>query len=225
MPNRKTKPTSPGRRFATYPLREQLTAVRAGAQADRGPAQVRRPQRQRPRHRPPPRRRRQAPLPADRLQAPQGRRAGQGRDDRVRPEPQLLHRPAALRRRREELHPRPGRDLGRRPGPVRPGRRHHGPATRWRCARCRPARSSTTSSSSPARAASSAAPPGPRSSSPRRRATWSPCACPPRRCAWSAPIAARPSASSPTPSTRTSRSARPAATATRASARRRAASR
>ena len=26
MPNRKTKPTSPGRRFATYPLREQLTA-------------------------------------------------------------------------------------------------------------------------------------------------------------------------------------------------------
>ncbi len=26
MPNRKTKPTSPGRRFATYQLREQLTA-------------------------------------------------------------------------------------------------------------------------------------------------------------------------------------------------------
>ena len=26
MPNRKTKPTSPGRRFATYPLREPLTA-------------------------------------------------------------------------------------------------------------------------------------------------------------------------------------------------------
>jgi large subunit ribosomal protein L2 len=25
MPNRKTKPTSPGRRFATYPLREPLT--------------------------------------------------------------------------------------------------------------------------------------------------------------------------------------------------------
>jgi large subunit ribosomal protein L2 len=28
MPNRKTKPTSPGRRFATYPLREQLTESR-----------------------------------------------------------------------------------------------------------------------------------------------------------------------------------------------------
>jgi len=27
MPNRKTKPTSPGRRFATYPLREQVTAT------------------------------------------------------------------------------------------------------------------------------------------------------------------------------------------------------
>src|SRR3954467_11564875 len=26
MPNRKTKPTSPGRRFATYPLREPVTA-------------------------------------------------------------------------------------------------------------------------------------------------------------------------------------------------------
>src|SRR3989475_9432002 len=27
MANRRTKPTSPGRRFATYPLREQLTAT------------------------------------------------------------------------------------------------------------------------------------------------------------------------------------------------------
>ena len=31
MPNRKTKPTSPGRRFATYPLREQLTATEPGS--------------------------------------------------------------------------------------------------------------------------------------------------------------------------------------------------
>jgi large subunit ribosomal protein L2 len=30
MPNRKTKPTSPGRRFATYPMREQLTAAEPG---------------------------------------------------------------------------------------------------------------------------------------------------------------------------------------------------
>ena len=87
---------------------------RAGAEADRGPAQVRRPQRQRPRHRPPPRRRRQAALPQDRLQAPQGRRAGEGRDDRVRPQPQLLHRPAALRRRRTRTtsSPRPQLAVG-----------------------------------------------------------------------------------------------------------------
>ena len=31
MPNRKTKPTSPGRRFATYPLREPLTATSRSA--------------------------------------------------------------------------------------------------------------------------------------------------------------------------------------------------
>ena len=54
---------------------------------------------------PPPRRRRQAPVPQDRLQAPQGRRAGEGRRDRVRPQPLGLHRAAALRRRREALHP------------------------------------------------------------------------------------------------------------------------
>ena len=42
----------------------------------------------------------------DRLQAPQGRRAGEGRRDRVRPEPVGADRAAALRRRREGLHPR-----------------------------------------------------------------------------------------------------------------------
>ena len=43
------------------------------------------------------------------------RRPGEGRRDRVRPEPHGAHRAAALRRRREALHPR-----ARRPG----GRRH-----------------------------------------------------------------------------------------------------
>ena len=47
----------------------------------------------------------QAPLPRDRLQAQQGRRSGQGRGHRVRPEPLGMHRSAALRRRREALHP------------------------------------------------------------------------------------------------------------------------
>ena len=36
MPNRKTKPTSPGRRFATYPLREQLTASEPEAKLTEG---------------------------------------------------------------------------------------------------------------------------------------------------------------------------------------------
>jgi large subunit ribosomal protein L2 len=36
MPNRKTKPTSPGRRFATYPLREQLTATEPEAKLTEG---------------------------------------------------------------------------------------------------------------------------------------------------------------------------------------------
>ena len=63
----------------------------------------------------------QAPLPQDRLQAPQGRRAGQGRRDRVRPEPLGAHRAAPLRRRREALHPRAGAAGGRRRVLERPG--------------------------------------------------------------------------------------------------------
>ena len=160
MAIRKTKPTSPGRRFATYQLREELTADEPHKALTKGKPQVRRAQLPRPRHLAPSRRRRQAPLPRDRLQAPQGRRAGEGRDDRVRPEPHLLHRPAALRRRRTRATSSPRRasapgDDGRvgRQAPT------SSPATRCRCARSRPAPSSTTSSWSPARAAGSAAPP------------------------------------------------------------------
>ena len=68
--------------------------------AGRGHQEVRRAQRPRPRDLAPPRRRRQAPVPQDRLQAAQGRHPGQGRRDRVRPQPHRLHRAAALRRRR-----------------------------------------------------------------------------------------------------------------------------
>ena len=67
--------------------------------------------------------------------------------------------------------------------------------------------------------------PAPASSCWPRRATTSRCACPRARCGWSAPSAAPPSARSATPTTRTSRSARPAASATWACARRRAAPR
>ena len=45
----------------------------------------------------------------------------QGRGDRVRPEPLGLHRAAALRRRREGLHPRPGPPAGRHDGDLGPG--------------------------------------------------------------------------------------------------------
>ena len=70
MPNRKTKPTSPGRRFAHLPdCASSSPAPSRSKKLTEGKTQVRRPQRQRPRHRAPPRRRRQAPLPPDRLQA------------------------------------------------------------------------------------------------------------------------------------------------------------
>ena len=101
-----------------------------------------------------PGRRPQAPLPGHRLQAPrQGRRPGQGRHDRVRPEPLRQHRAAALRGRREALHPRPGGRHGRAT-PCSPAtRRTSGRATRCRWGTSRWAPSSTTSSSSPGRGA------------------------------------------------------------------------
>ena len=54
----------------------------------------------------------------------EGRRAGEGRRDRVRPEPVGADRAAPLRRRREGLHPRARAAAGRRDGRVRPERRH-----------------------------------------------------------------------------------------------------
>ena len=74
--------------------------------------------------------------------------AGQGRGDRVRPEPQRAHRAAALRRRREALHHRPGRRAGRRHRCRAARARRSGPATRCRCATSRSVPSCTTSSSS-----------------------------------------------------------------------------
>ena len=109
MALRKRKPTSAGRRFQTVSDFSEITKdharevaarpqaarpVAATTTAARPPATGRRPQ---------------AAVPHRRLQAEQGRRAGQGRGHRVRPEPQLPHRAAALPRRREALHPRPRR--------------------------------------------------------------------------------------------------------------------
>ena len=119
MPIRKTKPTSPGRRFATYQLREELTA-KPNKELTKGKQQDRRPQLLRPRS---PRAIAAAAPSAATAQIdfkrPKDGVPGQGRDDRVRPEPHHLHRPAALRRRREALHPRPAGPAGRRHGRLR----------------------------------------------------------------------------------------------------------
>ena len=124
MPVRKFKPTSPGRRFMSVSTFEEITKSKPGEDAHREADEEGRPQQLRAHHDAPPGRRPQAPLPRRRLQAQEGRRPGQGRRDRVRPEPLGAHRAAALRRRREELHPRAGAAAGRDDGRVRPGRRH-----------------------------------------------------------------------------------------------------
>jgi hypothetical protein len=59
-----------------------------------------------------------------RLQAPQRRHSGQGRRDRVRPEPLGAHRAAPLRRRCEGIHPRSGGPARRLVGPVGCRSRH-----------------------------------------------------------------------------------------------------
>ncbi len=74
----------------------------------------------------------QALLPDCRLQAEQDRHAGQGRGDRVRPEPVSPHRAALLRRRREAVHDRAGRFEGRRHGRLPGPDRRSGSATRCR---------------------------------------------------------------------------------------------
>ena len=79
------QPRPPLRHVA--PSFAELTKTEPEKSLVEGLEEVRRAQRARPQDRAPPRRRRQAPVPPDRLQAPQGRRARQGRRDRVRPQP------------------------------------------------------------------------------------------------------------------------------------------
>ena len=133
MPIRKPKPTSPGRRFVTYPDFAEITRSEPEKSLDRGAQEVRRTQRLRAQDLTPPRRRRQAPVPQDRLQAP-ARTASRRRSPQIEYDPNrtALHRAAPLRRRREALHPRPGAAEGRRDRRVRPGRRHQASATACR---------------------------------------------------------------------------------------------
>ena len=106
MPIRKPKPTSPGRRFVTYADFAEITKTepekslveglkKSGGRNANG--------RKTSRHRGGGAKRLYRKIDFKRTQ---GRRAGEGRRDRVRPEPVGVHRAAALRRRREGLHPR-----------------------------------------------------------------------------------------------------------------------
>ena len=108
MAIRKYKPTTPGRRGSSRRrLRRDHPVRRRRSRWSRPLPKKGGRNNQRPHHHPPPRWRPQARLPRHRLPSPrQGRRAGQGRSHRVRPEPHRAHRAAALRRRREALHPR-----------------------------------------------------------------------------------------------------------------------
>ncbi len=99
----------------------------------------------RPHHQPLPRRRPQAALPHHRLASRQDRRAGHGRDDRVRPEPHGAHRAPALRGRREALHPRPRRPGRGRQDRLEPPRRHQARQLDAPPLTSRSARRSTTS--------------------------------------------------------------------------------
>ena len=87
MAVRKFKPTSPGRRFMTVSDFSEITKSEPEKTLLAPLHKTRRAKRQRPHHHPPSGRWTQAPLPADRLQAQQGRRSGQGALDRVRPQP------------------------------------------------------------------------------------------------------------------------------------------
>ena len=150
----------------------------------------------------------------------QGRRAGQGRAHRVRPEPHGAHRAAALRGRREALHHLPDQALSRatpiETGPgadIKPGNnlplRNIPLGTVVHAIELRPGGGAKIARSAGAERAAAW---------PRKAASRS-CACPPARSATSTCAAAPPSARSATPSSPTSTGARPAACAGRASAR------
>ena len=124
MALKKYKPTSPGRRFMSVSTFEEVTKTTPERSLTEPLKKTRRPQQHGPDHDAPPGRRPQAPLPRDRLQADEGRRAGEGRRDRVRPEPVGPDRAAPLPRRREGVHHRPRAAARRRDGRVGPDRRH-----------------------------------------------------------------------------------------------------
>jgi hypothetical protein len=159
-------------------------------------------------------------LPPDRLQAEQDRRAGQGRNDRVRPQPdsrgsrslnyadgekRYILAPIGLKRRRPDhvssVHAdiKPGNALKLKYPARYPGPRHRAQARQGG------ADGALRRDERPADGA--------------RGDTWRRSGCPPARCAWSTSTVSRPSARSATPSTRIDASARRVARAGWASVR------
>ena len=159
MAIRKPKPTSPGRRFATYADFAEITKTepekslveglkKSGGRNAHG--------RKTSRHRGGGAKRLYRKIDFKRRKdgIPAKVAAIEYDPNRTR-----LHRAAALRRRREALHPRAAAPAGRRDGRRRPRRPTSRSATRCRWPTCRPAPWSTTSSSSRGAAGSSAARP------------------------------------------------------------------
>ena len=107
MPNRKTRPTSPGRRFGTYQVRDEVTNAEPSKKLTKGKGSSggrNSNGRVTARHRGGGAKRRYRQIDFKRTKdgIPAQRCL-----DRVRPEPLGEHRPDQLRRRREALHPRP----------------------------------------------------------------------------------------------------------------------
>ena len=118
------KPTSPGRRLQTASDFAEITRSEPEKSLLQAPEEVRGPEQRTAGSPPvPPGRGAQAALPAHRFQAQQAGGAGQGGHHRIRPQPHDPHCPAALRGRREALHPgAPGPEGGRHGGVAAPRR-------------------------------------------------------------------------------------------------------
>ena len=160
---RKYKPTTPGRRGSSRRRLRRGHPVDAGEVAGPPADQERRPQQRRPHHHPP-----HGWWPQAAYRVIDFRRhdkdgvPAQGRAHRVRPQPHGPDRAAALRGRREALHPRAEQAATGRPRSRTAPAPTSSRATACRCATSRSVPSSTRSSS--ARAAAPRSPARPASS-------------------------------------------------------------
>ena len=192
---RQFKPTSPGSSLHDDLGLRRGHARQAGEEPARPGQAPRRPQQHRPHHDAPPGRRPQAPLPHHRLQAAQGRRAGQGgRRSSTTPTARRASRCCTTSTAHKAYILAPARLERRRDACSRARTPTSRSATACRSRRSRPARSCTPSSCARARARAWCA-------RPARAPSWSParrgarcCACPPASSAASPRPAARRSA-------------------------------